>query len=484
MAFDATKWITSISKTIKDYNPEIDTSLGTMVGDTVVLPLSIIREILDKTKDFVGSTYSFDGIINLLKDPERINDIAVALGISSDEVIMSLRTIIENVAKDYGITRQPATYATGVVYYIPKGDLSRSENWQTYSISSTNKVKSIYGLFYIPTATFVFEVTQNNYATYFVPELGTYAFQVTVKCEQPGVVGNIGPNQIDYDFGYYLESKLDRAINLSPIIGGYDEETDEQLIERIKSKWKGINLGTISGYKQLLAQYGVRDVYIAGPGDPFMERAVLGAVDVYIRDYQVLTVRISLDLGTLGLKGKKVPVREVPNLKEYMYVRDVVYNNQPLIEFRDNTALWKWSTRANDMIAFPNEDSITVDVAYNATVAEIQKILDKEENKILGLDVMVREAWPLDFSITCSLTYFPGYSPTIVQQNVRQTLLNYIKSLPMGSKVADSDVYNVIEDVPGVDTVVSLQLKVGNNVVDLIQASPIEFLNLKEVIIP
>jgi len=480
MAFDATKWITSISKTIKDYNPEIDTSLGTMVGDTVVLPLSIIREILDKTKDFVSSVYSFDGIINLLKDPERINDIAVALGISSDEVTMSLRTIIENVAKDYGITRQLATHAAGIVYYIPKGDLSRPENWQTYSISSTNKVKSIYGLFYIPTATFVFEVTQNNYATYFVPELGTYAFQVTVKCEQPGIVGNIGPNQIDYDFGYYLESKLDRAINLSPIIGGNDEETDEQLVERIKSKWKGINLGTVSGYKQLLAQYGVRDVYIAGPGDPFMQRAVNGAVDVYIRDYQLLTIRTNINI-----PAANIPVKVKDLLKDYMYVRNIVPTGQVTLSITpDTSSLWKLSTRANDVLISDTSGSVAVDVTYNVTVAEMQKVLDMEENKILGLDVMVREAWPLDFSITCSLTYFPGYSPTIVQQNVRQTLLNYIKSLPMGSKVADSDIYNVIEDVPGVDTVVSLQLKVGNNTVDLIQASPIEFLNLKEVIIP
>jgi hypothetical protein len=480
MAFDATKWITTISRIIKEYNPEIDTSLGTMVGDTIVLPLAVVREILDKTKDFVSSIYYLDGILNLMKDPERVNDIATALGISSGEVIMTLRSVIENIASDYGITRQRATYAAGIVYYIPKGDLSLPENWKSYTVSPSDEVKSVYGVFYAPVTTFVFDVNSDNYATYFVPELGAYGFPVSVKCKNSGSIGNIGPGMIDYDFGYYLGSKYDRAINLTPIIGGYDEETDEQLVERIKSKWKGINLGTVSGYKNLLAQYNVKDVYVAGPGDPFMERAVLGAVDVYIRDYQVLTVRISLDLLSLGLKGKTVLVKEVPGLKEYMYIRDIIYNNQSLITSRDNTALWKWSTRANDMVTFPDMDSITVDIVYNSTVAEIQKILDKEENKILGLDIMVREAWPLNFSISCSLTYLPGYSPTIVQQNVKKTLYNYIKSLPLGSKVNRSDVINVIEDVSGVDAVINLQF---NPDVETIQASPIEFLNLKEVVI-
>jgi hypothetical protein len=478
MAFDATKWITTISRIIKEYNPEIDTSLGTMVGDTIVLPLAVIREILDKTKDFVGSIYYLDGILSLIKDPERVNDIATALGISSGEVIATLRSVIENIASDYGITRQQATYATGIVYYIPKGDLSSPGNWGRYTVSPSDEVKSVYGIFYAPVTTFVFEVNSDNYATYFVPELGAYGFPVSVKCKNPGSIGNIGPGMIDYDFGYYLASKYDRAINLTPITGGYDEETDEQLIERIKSKWKGINLGTISGYKNLLVQYNVKDVYVAGPGDPFMERAVLGAVDIYIRDYQILTVRVPLNLGSLS--GKTVLVREVPGLKEYMYIRDIVYNNQSLITSRDNTALWKWSTRANDMVTFPDADNITVDITYNSTVAEIQKILDKEENKILGLDVMVREAWPLDFSISCSLTYLPGYSPTIVQQNVKKTLYNYVKSLPLGSKVSRSDVINVIEDVNGVDAVINLQF---NPDVETIQASPIEFLNLKEVVI-
>jgi phage-related baseplate assembly protein len=121
-----------------------------------------------------------------------------------------------------------------------------------------------------------------------------------------------------------------------------------------------------------------------------------------------------------------------------------------------------------------------VDVTYNSTVAEIQKVLDREENKILGLDIMVREAWPLNFSISCSLTYLPGYSPTTVQQDVKKTLYSYVKNLPLGSKVNRSDIINVIEDVSGVDAVINLQF---NPDMETIQALPIEFLNLKEVVI-
>jgi len=211
-----------------------------------------------------------------------------------------------------------------------------------------------------------------------------------------------------------------------------------------------------------------------------MQRAITGAVDIYIRDYQILTIQLGLDLNTLGLENKTVKIREVPNLKEYMYVRDVVYGTDSIVTQRDNTDLWKWSTRANDEVTFPDSDSVTLTVTYNATVAEIQKVLDMEENKILGLDVMVREAWSLDFSISCSLTYIPGYSPTTVQQNVKKVLYDYIKKLPLGSKINRSDVINIIEDVSGVDAVINLQF---NPDVETIQALPIEFLNLKEVTI-
>jgi len=476
MTFDPIKWHTTISDQIKQFNPEIDTSLGTIIGDTIILPLAIIREILDKTKDFVGSIYYLDGIVALLKDDDRIDDISEALGISPTEVKNTLRNVVENIANDYGLTRLSAKQAVGTVYYIPK-----SHNLGIYTVGPSERVRSIFNIYYRPISTFVFSIqTDNDWAQYFVPELGTYGFPVTVECERAGSIGNIGPQQIDYDFGYYLQGNYSRAVNLLPIIGGSDEETDEQLVERIKSKWKGINLGTVPGYKQLFTQYNVRDIYIAGPGDPFMRRATTGAVDIYIRDYQILTVQKTIDIPSAN-----TPIKIRDLLKDYMYVRNVEPTSGSVtvtIE-KDTNPLWKWSTRANDTLICNQSGSVIVNVTYNATVAEIQKVLDLEENKILGLDVMVREAWPLDFTVKCSLTYRPRYSPSAVRQDVRTALVNYIKSLPLGSKVATSDLINVVEDVPGVDTIPSLQIFKGGDVVETVQALPIEFLNLTEVVI-
>jgi len=476
MAFDPIKWHTTISDQIKQFNPEIDTSLGTVVGDVVVLPLSIIREILDKTRDFVGSIYYLDGIVALLKDDSRIDDISEALGISPTEVRNTLKNVIENIANDYALTRLSARSATGTVYYIPK-----SHDLGTYTVGPSDRVRSIFNIYYRPVTTFVFNIqSDDDWAKYFVLELGTYGFPVTVECEQVGSIGNIGPQQIDYDFGYYLQGNYSRAVNLLPIIGGSDEETDEQLVERIKSKWKGTRLGTIPGYKQLFIQYNVRDVYVAGPGDPFMQRATTGAVDVYIRDYQILTVQREINIPSAN-----TPIKIRDLLKDYMYVRDVKPTSGTItitIE-KDTNPLWEWSTRANDTLTCSQSGSIIVNITYNATVAEIQKVLDLEENRVLGLDVMVREARPLDFTVKCSLTYLTQYSPSTVQQNVRTALVNYVKSLPLGSKVAISDLVNVVEDVPGVDTVPSLQILKEGGPVETVQALPIEFLNLTEVTI-
>ena len=480
MSFDPVKWHSVISKSIKEFNPEIDTSLGTIVGDTVILPLAIVREILDKTKDFVHSIYSLEGIVSLLEDDARLEDVAMALGMTTSEVRNTLRNVLDNIASDYGLTRLTATAASGVVYYIP---MNPGEGTGTFTVDVNERVKSIFGLYYAPETTVVFDIqNESDWSKYYIPELDTYGFPVTVRCEQSGSIGNIGPFQIDYDFGYYLSKNFDRAVNLTPILGGTDEETDQQLVERIKSKWKGVNLSTTSGLKQLLTQYGIEDVYIAGPGDLFMERAITGAADIYIHDFQILTVQIDVPISE-DLRGKTVRVREVPAFKNYMYVRDIVFEGTSIIAERDTSSLWKWSDRSNDTVTLPDLETATFTITYNATISEVRRILDLEENKILGLDVMVREAWPVDFSVICSLTYLPGYSTTLVQQDVKTTLANYIGSLPLGSKVAVSDLINVIEDVSGVDTVSLLQLKVGGTIVDTVQTTAREYLNLTEVTI-
>lgn len=482
--FNPLKWHSKISKIINDFNPEIDTSIGTFVGDTVVLPLAVLREILDKTSLFVQSGFSLDSLLQILEDPEKIQDIATALDITPQEVVSSLRNILENIAKDYGITRYSAQTATGIVYYIPTNfDIG------VYTVSTNLRVKSVFGLFYEPEVAQVFTVTNENADSFYVPFLGSHAFPVRVRCTTPGRVGNIGPQQIDFSFGHYLGTQWARAINITPIIGGRDLESDRELVERIKSKWTGTNLGTFSGYKNLLKQYNVTDVYIAGPGDPFMKRAVTGAIDIYIRDYTVLTDVITILLDSPILNGEQRTFKVKDLLPEYMYVRNVVSTDSSIIIeiVQDNSDLWKWSTRANDIITIKNEsgssiNSLSVNVTYNATLTEIQKVLDLDENRILGLDVLVREAWPLNFRVSFSIVPMPGYSRSNVTPRVIESIQRYVTSLRLGAKVAKSDLINVVEDVSGVDTVTSLQLFIDNQEVEEVRAKPIEFLTVSIVL--
>lgn len=479
--FDPVKWYPVISKNIKEYNPEIDTSLGTIVGDAIVLPLTVIREILDKTKDFVAAGFSLDNLLTTLEDYEKVESIATALDITPQEVILSLRTILENVAKDYGLTRQRATFAEGIVYYIPQGNFVPG----TYTVNVNDYVKSIFNVLYGPVTSQVFIVTDENIGDFYVPLLGTYALPVRVRCTIEGKIGNIGPEQINYDFGTASNTKWLRAINLEPITGGRDNETDRELVQRIRSRWKGVNLGTISGYKNLLAEYNVTDVYIAGPGDPFMQRAINGAIDIYIRDYSILSERKTINLTIGPGKSRTVKVREI--FPEYMYVRNVISDTTGITinkSYEDSSVLWKWSTRANDEITITNItgntiENIDVIITYNATVANIQRILQTNENRILGLDVMVREAWPLSFKVKYSITVLPGYSFEDVRRRANRAIYFGVESLPLGSKVSVSDLINIVEDVPGVDSVLTLQLFLENTEVERVQASNIEFLKVE-----
>lgn len=482
--FEPIKWYHKIAQIIKEHNPEIDTSIGTMVGDVVIVPMCIIREILDKAHVYNTALYSLDKLLELLADPGKINDIAVALDVTPYEVTMSLKNVLDNIAKDYGLTRYGIKEASGIVHYIPK-----TFGVGVYVVSPADKVKSVYNLIYEPTTSQVFTVTQENMDTFYVPQLGTHAFPVLVKCTTPGKVGNVAPYQINYDFGYYLPTNWERAVNIVPITNGRDEETDQELVKRIKSKWKGSNLATINGYRNLLAEYNITDCYLAGPGDQYQYRAYSGVLDIYLRPRFLLTIDIVVSLPE-SLSPNSTKTFLLKDLApEYMYIDRVIPLNTEITAVieKDNSLAFRRSSIANDKIIITNNSLSTIQIvalriSYDPDVAAIQRVVNMPENKILGLDVVARQALPKEFSVQCSIVPKVGYLPSTVKSAVETAIKKYVDSLPLGSKVATSDLVNVVEDVEGVDIVTSLSLACETPC-EIVIASKIEYLKATSVIV-
>lgn len=91
-------------------------------------------------------------------------------------------------------------------------------------------------------------------------EIGSEGFvEIEVECEEPGAIGNVPAGAIDY-LPVSIPGVTD-ITNLDPATGGYEEESDNELLERYYEK---IKTPSISGNKH---HYLVWAKEVAGVGD-------------------------------------------------------------------------------------------------------------------------------------------------------------------------------------------------------------------------
>ena len=189
----------------------------------------------------------------------------------------SLRLVVgsdlDKLAKNFGLTRQPAVAANGVslltfasiqgTININAGDLVTASNGFSFSILNGVSITAAQSNFYRSVAT----TYANNLQ--FVGITDQYAVQVTVQATTAGSAGNIA----QYSLISTNIPGVSNVTNTSAFTGGSDQEDDATFRNRILAVFSGSSVGTALGYKNTaLATTGVNDAYVIGPGDPLMTR--------------------------------------------------------------------------------------------------------------------------------------------------------------------------------------------------------------------
>jgi uncharacterized phage protein gp47/JayE/uncharacterized membrane protein len=189
----------------------------------------------------------------------------------------SLRLVVgsdlNKLAKNYGLSRNPAVAASGVALLtfasiqgsinINAGDLVVASNGFSFSVLNGLSVTASQSNFYKSVAT--------TYASnlQFVGITDPYAVQVTVQATTAGSAGNIGQYSL-------ISTNIAGASNVTNVVaftGGSDQEDDATFRNRILSIFSGASVGTALGYQNTaLATVGVTDAYVIGPGNPLMTR--------------------------------------------------------------------------------------------------------------------------------------------------------------------------------------------------------------------
>jgi len=257
---------------------------------------------------------------------------------------------------------------------------------------------------------------------------------------------------------------IDGVTNPASIIGGRNIESDLALADRIKSSLSANNIGTKSGYKNLvLAVPEVKDALIVGAADPFMVRdqGDGGSVDIYVTDpipyivSEQMTADNTVFIG--GTTYRFTPGRQ-PIINDIAAVIFPLSLTVTAASITKDVGPFAGSSQAVDFVFFdatPAPFGEFIQYQTNNLVLQIQTYMNDDARKILGSDVLVKEAVISLVNITMTVKLLPGFanSRSIVRDRIEAAVAQFVASLNIGVNLEQSDIVNLVVDVPGVDRV-------------------------------
>ena len=203
--------------------------------------------------------------------------------------------------------------------------------------------------------------------------------------------------------------------NPSATSGGTNEESDLSLLSRVEDAATGRNLDTVNGYKSFIeAQTNVVEAYVADPIDDLMTRYPVGAVDIWTR---VSSGTIDRTQVITGDGSETEFLLEYQPVQAYVSSTGVGYPYTVTLS-EDTTSGYAHSTQAQSKVVFASApaygEEVTVTYRQYEDIYILQSLLDTDENRVAGGDVLVKRAQPVTIDIRMDLNVYSGYSETLL----------------------------------------------------------------------
>ena len=435
MAQSFTDIVTRLITNLKNAMPGIDTRVGTVLRDSFLTPEA--TEFLDAYNT-----------IDVVSANQGVNT-------ASQQSDGSL----ENLAANYGISRYTGSYASGAVSFYrfnaPTETIAIPAGTIVYTDMTAGRV------------TFRTLSTVNLTATSdFDPALGAYYVDAVVTCEIVGALGNVTAGGIVFT----SVAGIDGVTNKNDTSGGKDLQTNDELVALIQSTAQG-NLGTRTGYESMVRDnFAVDDVKIITPDDiDYARTRTVGAVDVTVLSGNRTPISESFPFVSPAVTNYIVPTY-LPLFSVSQITGTGVSGAITLVEGEDYDVVYdtysdyRRSVEEKSRINIHGTTGPTgtnlinnsmLDVSYNtsALVTNIQAFLEREENKVIGADLLVKMGIEIPTLVEATVKIIPGYTTTVVQSDIETTLAAYFNALLLDDDVQASDVITVIGNVAGVDSV-------------------------------
>lgn len=472
-------FIEYISKKLREHNPDLASRPGSVIHDSFTLPTAAGMSWTSAILKLMETIQFLDKIPSAKNNDDFKLEIAEALEISIDEVDALLSNAIDKIGSNYGLVRKPAQNAFGLAYFYtssaPAGDLiiptgTIIENDQKIQYRTTEEVVLL----------------QDLIESYFDPALNAYAVAVPITALESGIASNVSANSL-----IYMENPIagfDGVTNKFDISTGYDAETDEEFINRIKETIRGINLETKAGISNLvLNNTAVRNIFVADAQSKYQWRnnGKGGVVDIYISDTLPVIATETLTYNNLEYVFQNQPVLDILSVYDATttYVEGTDYRFE-----KDTNIFYKNSAKSSDKLVWLSGGNhpageYTVEYVYNDHIKTVQELLTSDEYRPLMGDiteaVLAREGERVDLDIGFRIILHSGFSKTNVVNAAKIAIQSYINSLNFGASVAQSDIINILEDIEGVNYVQTTPLAFNKSgetgIVDVIETLPYQY---------
>jgi len=371
-------------------------------------------------------------------------------------------TDLEKLGRNFQVLRNGPTKATGIATFysfeMPTSPITiaRGTTLVSKATGVTNSAQQ-----YVTTQEIVLSAIDFNANT------GRYEVNVNICAVLAGTGANIPPGAIAAILTPI--SGIAGAYNYNAITNGADSESLSIFRARLKRVITGNNAGTADGYYQTVTRnLGVIDARITSSitGIEELRRADVGAVDIYIR----------------GLISTQAPTETytVPVSSPYEFVvssqpMDLLVASSFILTgsitgtltegvhytiVQDN-GKYAGSIKGVDKFVFTSSgvnkvtsgESITIVYSYNSLVSELQLYMDDSPRKVLGADLLIKNAKPRQILVECTIRVSPGYAVSTVTTDVVNALSIFLDSYTIGEEVQQSDVLAVIANTTGVDDI-------------------------------
>jgi len=455
MLISITSFIQILTNKLKEQNSNITAKPGSVIHDTFVIPTATAMAWTNANTTLAQVLTSLDAILQAQNDEDFKIDLAESLSLSLDTVNELLTNSIDKLAANYGLVRKIAQKAYGIAYFyvssVPVNDITVSSG---VILETSQKVQ------FETTSEVILQVS--SIENLYDPTLNAYVVEVPIRAIEYGPASNV-----DADSLVYTESPLvdfDGVTNKFAISTGYNLETDAEFIDRIKVTFKGINLETKDGFEALiLNNTAVRSIFIADAQSEYQLRndGNGGVVDIYTADSIPAVVTETLVYNELDHVLIHQPALDILSVIQgaTTFTEGVDYKFTV-----DTNILVAGSTQALNKLEWlvggtkPTVGvEYTIEYVYNQHISDIDTLVNSDEYRPLMGDittaVLVREGVRVPIDIGYTIVVYADYSRTDVLNRCAVAIQNYVNSLTFGASIAQSDIINILEDIPGVNYV-------------------------------